>query len=132
MSGQNLEIVRQLFARWNSGDHTIQTEYLDPAVELHSPLASVSGEPFRGHAGIREWTESIDAQFAEFRTHADEMHEVDDQVVAVGIIHLRGRASGVELDQPAVWTVHFGPDHRITRVHISIEVSTVRDAKDPG
>ncbi|HEV2924769.1 MAG TPA: hypothetical protein VGW98_12085 [Solirubrobacteraceae bacterium] len=39
MSHENVEVVRAIFERWNSGDRNVPTEYLDPAVELESPEA---------------------------------------------------------------------------------------------
>jgi hypothetical protein len=64
MSQENVEIVRALVDHWNMGVRSALTEYLDPAVELESPLSSVSGTPYRGHAGIEQWTRDLDEQFS--------------------------------------------------------------------
>jgi ketosteroid isomerase-like protein len=116
-----VEVVRTIFQRWNAGDHSVPTAYLDPAVELESALSSVSGEPYRGHAGFEEWIRDLDEQFAEWRLRLDEVREVGDTVIAIGGIHLRGRTSGVALDQPAAWVGDFGTDHRLRRARIYLD-----------
>jgi ketosteroid isomerase-like protein len=121
VSGGNVATVRRLFERWNAGNHVIPAEVLDPAVELESPLSSVSGEPYRGHAGIEDWVRDLDEQFAEWRLRLDEVREIGNVVLAVGGIHLLGRGSGVALDQPAAWVANFGTDHRITRFRIYLD-----------
>ena len=40
MSQENVGLIRTLIERWNAGDRSIATEFLDPAVELESPFAS--------------------------------------------------------------------------------------------
>jgi ketosteroid isomerase-like protein len=128
MSQENVEVLRAIFDRWNAGDRSAITEYLDPAVELESPLSSVSGEPYRGHAGIEEWIHDLDEQFAERRLRLDDVREVGNAVIAIGGIHLRGRTSGVALDQPAAWIGDFGADHRITRARIYLDVDAALEA----
>src|SRR6266568_1654936 len=98
---QNVAVVRALFERWNAGDHSALTEYLDPAVELESPFSSDSGEPYRGHAGIKQWRREIDEQFSEWRFRLDEVREVGSTAIAIGSLHGRGRGSGIEFDQPS-------------------------------
>ena len=51
MSQKKGAVARELNRLWNEGVRSVPTEYLDPAVELESPFSSVSGEPYRGHAG---------------------------------------------------------------------------------
>jgi len=50
----NLELVKQAFARWNAGDREVDFGTIDPEVELHTPLASTRGAPYRGHEGLRQ------------------------------------------------------------------------------
>jgi hypothetical protein len=37
---------------------------LDPQIEIHTPLSSTKGTPYRGHDGVRQWVKDIDEQFA--------------------------------------------------------------------
>src|ERR1700676_60647 len=118
MSGENVEIVRAIIEHFNAGDRTVPEELLAPDFELESPLSSVSGTPYRGYAGIQEWLRDLDEQFSEWRNRIDDIREVGDNVIGTGSIHVRGRVSGLEIDQPASWVGHFGTDHRLTRARI--------------
>ena len=128
MSHENVAIVREVFALWNAGDRSIRSEYLDPAVELESPLSSVSGEPYRGHAGVQQWIRDVDEQFAEFESRLDDVREVENTVLAIGAIRLKGRTSGVALDQPAAWIIRFGRDHRVKHMRIYLQVDEALEA----
>src|SRR5438874_1250690 len=122
MSRENVEVVRALVEHWNAGVRSVLTEYLDPAVELESPFSSVSGPPYRGHAGIEEWTRELDEQFSVWRLRLDDVREVGNTVIAVGSVHGRGRASGIVFDQPSAVVAAFGSDHRISRARIYADV----------
>ena len=98
MSQENVEIVRAIVDHWNAGVRSVLTEYLDPAVELESPFSSVSGEPYRGHAGIEQWVRDVDEQFAEWQIDLDDVRELGNTVFATASIHGRGRASGIAFD----------------------------------
>jgi ketosteroid isomerase-like protein len=128
MSRENVEVVWKLFERWNSGDHTAPTEYLDPSVELETPFSSVSGEPYRGHAGVEEWIRDLDEQFSVWRYCLDDVREVGNAVIAIGSVYGRGRGSGIEFDQPSALVVDFGTSHRITRVRIHLDVDAALEA----
>lgn len=122
MSQANVELMRMLFERWNAGDHLAPLEHLDPEAELESPLSSVAGEPYRGVAGFNQWMHDLDDQFAEWRLTIDAARDLGNTVLAVGSIHLRGRASGIAFDQPAAWLADFGADHRFKRVRIFVDI----------
>jgi ketosteroid isomerase-like protein len=95
MSQGRVEMVRAICDRWDAGDHSVPTETLDPAVEFETPLSSVSGEPYRGHAGIEQLLRDIDEQFAEWRFRIDDAREVGNAVLAIGVVHGGGRASSI-------------------------------------
>jgi len=132
MSRGHVETVRRLFERWNAGDHSIPQEDLDPAVELESPLSSVRGEPYRGHAGIEEWMRDLDEHFVEWRLRVDDVREVGNAVIAIGGVRLRGRASDVAFDQPTAWVLDFGTDRRITRARIYLDADAALKAVGLG
>lgn len=108
MGSDELELVREAFARWNSGDRTVDLETVDPEVELHTPLASTRGGPYRGHDGLKQWLADIDGQFEVWELRVGEWRALDDgRVLGLGSIHARGRGSGLELDQPLSWLFEF-------------------------
>jgi ketosteroid isomerase-like protein len=124
MSKKNAEMVRALIERWNAGNHDFRAiaELFDPAIELESPFSSVVGEPYRGHGGIERWILDVDEQFAEWRIGLDDLREVGEQVIAIGAVQGRGRASGVAVQFTVAMVAQFGRDDRITRVRIYPEV----------
>jgi ketosteroid isomerase-like protein len=121
MSRANLEAIRSLIEQWNAGDRTMPAELLDPEFEFETPFSSVSGTPYRGHAGIEEWLRELDEQFSEWQNRPDSIRENGDIVIVTGSLHVRGRVSGLEFDQPAALVGHFGADHRLTRARIYLD-----------
>jgi ketosteroid isomerase-like protein len=128
MSQRNVEMTHALYERWNSGDRTDPADYCDPAVELESPFSSVNGEPYRGHEGVRQWMRDVDEQFSRWEVLVDDMRAVDDAVIAVGTVHARGRASGIDVDLPMAWVVDFGGDGRMTRARIFHDLEAALEA----
>ena len=99
----DVQVVLGLFARWNSGDHSIDPELVDPEVEVYSALAQQS---FRGYDGGEAWIREIDEQFDDWRVEVDSTRPLGrGRFLLEGSIHGRGRQSGVDLDQPASWVV---------------------------
>ena len=66
MSQENVELVREGFARWNEGDYDFFFNSTAPDVELLSRFGSLTGEPYRGHRGVREWLADIQQSFERF------------------------------------------------------------------
>ena len=132
VSRQHAETVRAIIDRWNAGDRASNEieQHFDPAIQLETPLSSVVGEPYRGYAGIERWISDLDEQFAEWRLGLDEVREVGSEVIAIGVVNGRGRASGIPLQFPAATVFHFASDDRITRVSIYRDVNEALAAID--
>jgi ketosteroid isomerase-like protein len=118
-----VETVRARVDHWNAGVRSLVTKYFDPAVELESPISSVSGEPYRGHAGIEQWARDVDEQFAEWQIDLDDVRETGNTVFATASIHGRGRASGIAFQLSPAIVACFGSDDRITRARIYLDVN---------
>ena len=96
--------VRVAFERWNRGDHTFDPEWTHPEIEVHTAVAGLSGAVYRGREGLEAWVADMDEVFDEWRLDLDELEEVSPtRLFAVGTVHLRGRGSGVGVDQPCAW-----------------------------
>jgi ketosteroid isomerase-like protein len=103
-SQETIERLKAVYERWNAGDHDVDLETIHPDVELHTPLSSTQGTPYRGHEGFRQWIVDIDEQFEVWELHATEWIALEDErLLALGEIHARGRGSGLELDQELAW-----------------------------
>jgi ketosteroid isomerase-like protein len=103
MSRESVESLLARIESWNAGEE-MDLEAVHPDVEIVSPLSSVQGEPYRGHDGIRQWRSDIDEQFTEWRIDMEEIRDLDgDRYLGLGRVHLCGRGSGVEFEQPLAW-----------------------------
>jgi len=112
MSQENLDLVRQGYARWRAGDYDLLLEFLinssAPDIELYSRFGGFSGEPYRGHDGVRAWIADIQENFERFDPWLDEARAVgDDRVVASGGIRFRARESGVDMAERMGWVYEF-------------------------
>jgi ketosteroid isomerase-like protein len=99
------ELARDLFRRWNAGERELDPEEVASDAVLYSAM---TGNTYRGHAELKAWMAEIDGQFDSWELTADEFRGVDpDLLMGLGQVHFRGRASGVEFDQPIGWLVRF-------------------------
>jgi ketosteroid isomerase-like protein len=104
--GPNAALVRDSFARWNAGERESLLADIDPDVEIRVASSEISGgEPFHGHDGYRAWISTMEEAFEVWQVHPETFYEQGDTVVVLGRMHLRGRGSGVELDQTTGWVV---------------------------
>jgi ketosteroid isomerase-like protein len=102
----NAELVKDAFEEWNSGEREAFLARVDPDVEITVASSQVSGgAPYRGHDGYREWVQTMEDSFETWELHPDTFEEGDDAVLVIGRMYLRGRSSGVELDQETGWIV---------------------------
>lgn len=124
MSRDLVAIIRALIEHWSVGERGSVSlpEYFDPAIELQSPLSSVVGEPYRGYAGIEQWVSDVDEQFGEWSIRLDDVRQVGNQVIAIGTVNARGRASDVALQFSSATVHDFGSDDRVMRMHIYADV----------
>ena len=100
-------IVHDAFASWNSGTLDV-TRFTHPDGRVHSGLTN---ETYEGHPGLERWMAEINDQFDRWELRSEESHDLPpDGLVVIGSISMRGRASGVELEQPVVWLFRFRDD----------------------
>lgn len=132
-SRQSVEILRTLIGLWNARERRPGAigEYCDAGVELESPLASVAGVPYVGHAGIERWALDVDEQFSEWSLDVEEIRAVGDAVLCIAGIHGLGRASGIVVEFPAAIVTDFGSDHLITRIRIYRDLKEALEALGP-
>jgi hypothetical protein len=128
MSKQNVDALRAFVERWNSGVREVPVEDVDPDLVLETPFSSVSGKPYRGHAGVEQWLRDIDEQFSMWRIRLDEVRSAGDAVIALGSVHGKGRVSGIEFDQANALVAEFTPDHRLIRARIDLDVDAALSA----
>jgi ketosteroid isomerase-like protein len=112
MSHENVELVREGYARWQAGDYDLLLDFFltvsAPDIELYSRFGGFSGEPYRGHDGLRAWLAEIQENFERFEPWVDEAPEAgEERVVAIGGIRFRARESGVDMSERLGWVYEF-------------------------
>jgi ketosteroid isomerase-like protein len=104
-AADDVEVIREAFARWNQRDVDYWIRHSHPDVEIWSKYAALDegGKPYRGHTGIREWRAEIDRNFELHEVSADDVRDVDGRVVVLGTVRFRGKASNIEMQHPFGW-----------------------------
>jgi ketosteroid isomerase-like protein len=86
----------------------------------------------RGVDGLRTWFTEIDEQFGRWQLDVDEIREANpDRLLVLGSIHLRGRESGVEFEQPMAWLIDFR-EGRLLRIQMYVDRSEALAAAGLG
>ena len=99
------DLVRDVYSRWNEGEREFDDDVFAPSLAIHSAL---TGDVYEGVEGLQTWTAEIDDQFKDWNLVIDEIESVSEERVLVrGEIQMKGRQSGVAIDQPASWVIDF-------------------------
>lgn len=105
MADPREELVREQFRRWNAGERDVDPAQVHPDAVVYSAM---TGNEFRGRDAVLLWMGEIDEQFENWELTIDEIRSVPgDRLLALGSVHFRGRASGVEFNQPMGWLYEF-------------------------
>jgi ketosteroid isomerase-like protein len=124
VSRENVEIFKRGVEAYNRLlDADAMLEELDPEVEWHlAAQTAFGGEATvsRGHEGVRELLRDLDDVLAEIHAEFSEIRDLGDQIVAIGRIRTRGKASGAETEAPlgAVADLSKG---RLTRIRTYLD-----------
>jgi ketosteroid isomerase-like protein len=102
MSQENMDLVREVLAAWNSHDFDRWLACWDTTCEWVPRLrGAVEGtQTYRGHDGLRKYWEEDDSVWANFLVDFGETKAVGDQVVVTGTGTASGKESGIELTTP--------------------------------
>jgi ketosteroid isomerase-like protein len=109
MSQENVDVVRRAVDGWNRGDVDAWMEAAHPEVEWSSGIQRLvegTRTVWRGRDEVRRfWDEwhalwDLSIQISEFR-------DIGDTIVALGRMQIRGKASGIDLDQSVAYVVEF-------------------------
>jgi ketosteroid isomerase-like protein len=100
MPQEGIEIVRAAIAAWNRGDLDAWIGAWDERAEFLTLRARSEGRAYCGHDGLLRFAAEIAAEWEEVRFEVDEIRGSGEQVVALGRLWTRERASGAERDVP--------------------------------
>lgn len=120
MSQQDVEIVEAAFEAFGRGDWGALMGRLDPEIEWVTTGQFVGGQVYRGHAGVREFLDTLAGEFDEFHAEPENFARAADFVVADTRVSGLGKRSGVavELQFSVVVSVR---DGRIVHVRNFLE-----------
>ena len=103
VSQENVDLVREGYERFATGDIDGWLESLDPQIELDASRRHIDPGIFRGHDGIREFLNRQSEVWSGQRIEPEEYIDVGDSVVVPIRFVSTGRGSGIEVVARAAW-----------------------------
>lgn len=102
---EEIETVRALYDAFERRDVDAMLAAISDDCELFlEGTARLAGrtEPYRGHAGLREYLADVERLWEELVLHATDYRAVPGSVIVMG--HITGRREGLEVRRASVWT----------------------------
>jgi ketosteroid isomerase-like protein len=120
MSEENVDRFRdatEAFNRVAAGDAEAVSDYLrfiDPDVRFEPQQTALQG-PYVGHEGVLKWLMDLAETYELGSGHVEytEVRDFGDQVLAIGTLRSKGRASGIQTGVPVAVVARFR-DGRLT------------------
>ena len=121
MSQENVEVVRKLFAAWNTGDRAQVLELVDPGIVIDATRRVFNPTTSEGMEGVQRMLSDLDDVWDRFQADPSmEFIDAGERVVVVGGCAGKARPSGAEVDQSyaGIWTIRGG---RVIRWELGYE-----------
>jgi ketosteroid isomerase-like protein len=116
MSQERVEIARQGIEAWNRHDFELGARHLAPDVEwVPASPAAVERSVYRGLDEVARGFNAIWETWDDFEFEEREIRDLGDSVLWLGIVHMRGGASKIALEQEFANHVGFSGD-KVVRV----------------
>jgi ketosteroid isomerase-like protein len=114
MSEENVEVVRSVLASLMARDLETVRALIDPRIVVDATRNVINPTIYVGIDGLWEMEAAVNEAWEKIGTEAYEFIDGGDQVVVIGRLVGKGRASGVAVERPTaqVWTLQ---DGRIVR-----------------
>jgi ketosteroid isomerase-like protein len=100
-----IEVVKGIYAAFERRDVEAAVGLVSADCELDlQGTARLAGrrEPYRGHAGLRDYFRDVAAHWENLVLHADDFRAVPGSVIVLG--HITGRRDGRDVRRSSVWT----------------------------
>jgi ketosteroid isomerase-like protein len=117
VSHENVEIVRRMYAAFNTRDWDVLTELADSQIVIDATRLTFNPDTYVGLEGLRRMESGISDVWEEIRFEVAEAIEMGERVVVVERLTGKGTGSGIEVTQSwgAIWTVR---DGRVLRMEL--------------
>jgi ketosteroid isomerase-like protein len=104
----NEDIVRSLFEAFSRRDvqGALRLMHRDVVFQPMTAAVTRGGEPYRGHEGIRRYTEDVERYWQQLTIRLKQIRSAGGAVVALGLVSGRGPGGSFE-DAPTTWVVKF-------------------------
>jgi uncharacterized protein len=98
VSRGNVEIVREVFEAWNSGDLARIHEHLSPEWEWHTArLFPGTDAVYRGREGFTRFWNTFREPWESIRVELERVEDLGDRVLVLLTFHGKGKGSGVDV-----------------------------------
>ncbi len=132
MSRENLEIVQRIYDAFAEGDLEGAMRCFDADVEWSEPPESPGADtPYRGRDGARRSLDAWLHAWDHYELEVDELIDAGKQILVRSRQRVRGKGSGIEIDQPLfnLWTLR---DGRVIRMRMYHDEGAARNAAGIG
>jgi ketosteroid isomerase-like protein len=106
MSQEDVELTHRAIDAFNRRDVGAYLALQDPDVEfVPYEVYLEGGDPYRGHAGIRQWWEDVFAVFPDIRAEVYEVRGFGEKTLVHGCLRGQGAGSGAPMER-TMWLVN--------------------------
>ena len=99
VSRENVDRLVQGIEAFNRGDIQAALEAMDPGVRFEHRLAALQGV-YISHEGVRTFISDLYEHFESWQIECRDFRDLDETVLALGVVHATGKGSGAETELP--------------------------------
>ena len=100
MSERNVESLRAFIDAFNTRDVEAFIAYCHPDIEFHSVFATVFGDIYHGHDGVRTFFRDLAEAWDEYSVGSEVYFDLGECTLTFLLLHARGRHSGAGATTP--------------------------------
>ena len=102
VADEHRHALERFYEAFNERDEARILAEIHPEIEFESRFAQAGGMTYHGHAGVRGWLADLAQAWEYIDVELHRTLERDSRTLALITLHGKGRASGIELHEPAV------------------------------
>ena len=99
--------IREDVEAWARRDFDLAFRHWHEDVEWYPDVVGrLEGhDAYRGHEGLRRWTESIDDVFDRVETDVEDVRDLGSRMVVLGTTRVFGKGSGMAVEEPLAFVL---------------------------